>query len=72
MAGMVATCLVMVTSPLLAQKPDQQGSRERPPQSSRGNSPRNLMQNFPVLAALDADGNNEISSAEIAAASAAL
>ena len=30
------------------------------------------MQNFPVLAALDADGNNEISAAEIAAASAAL
>ena len=72
MAGMVAACLVMVTSPLLAQKSGQDDSRERQPQSSRGSGPRNLMQNFPVLAALDADGNNEISAAEIAAASAAL
>ncbi len=72
MAGMVAACLGMATSPLLAQKPGGEGSREGPPQSSRGNGPRSLMQNFPVLAALDADGNNEISAAEIAAASAAL
>ena len=72
MVGMVALCLGMMPSPLLAQKPGKEGARERSQQSSRGSGPRNLMQNFPVLAALDADGNNEISAAEIAAASAAL
>lgn len=70
--GMVAACLGIITSPLLAQKPDQAEAPGRPPQSGRGGGPRSLMQNLPVLAALDTDGNGEISAAEITAASAAL
>ena len=70
--GMVAACLGIITSPLLAQKADQADAPGRPPQSGPDGGPRSLMQNLPVLAALDRDGNGEISAAEIAAASAAL
>ena len=70
--GMVVACLGMIISPLLAQKPDQEGAPERVPQSGPGGGSRSLMQNLPVLAALDTDGNGEISAAEITAASAAL
>ncbi len=70
--GMVVACLGMIISPLLAQKPDQEGVPERVPQSGPGGGSRSLMQNLPVLAALDTDGNGEISAAEITAASAAL
>ena len=71
-AGMAALCLGIITGEALAQKPEQESNRERQFQFGRGNGPGNLMRALPVMAALDADGNGEISAAEIQGAVAAL
>lgn len=73
-AGLVAGCLSIMASPVIAQAPGPgpEGPRERPSQFRRGNSPGNAVRTHPILAALDTDGNNEISAAEIAGASLAL
>jgi Ca2+-binding EF-hand superfamily protein len=71
-ASMAALCLGIITSQTIAQKPEQEGNRERQSQFGRGNGPGNLMRSLPVMAALDTDGNAEISAAEIEGAVAAL
>lgn len=71
-ASMAALCLGIISSEAIAQKPEQEGNRERQFQSGRGNGPGNLMRALPVMAALDVDGNAEISAAEIEGAVAAL
>ncbi len=73
-AGLIAGCLTIMTNLVLAQNPESkpEGPSERPSQFRRGNGPGNAVRTHPILAALDADGDNEISAAEIAGASAAL
>lgn len=71
-ASMATACLGIVTGEVIAQKPEQEGNRERQFQFGRGNGPGNLMRALPLMIALDADGNTEISAAEIKGATAAL